>query len=282
MSHDSVTAAGHPTPYPELNAVLRELVESAQAILQDGFVAACLHGSFSVGDFDRHSDVDFLIVVKHELTDEQVQSLQAMHGRIYDLECPWAQHLEGSYIPKEVLRRAPRPGETLWYIDNGSRVLILSTHDNTLVVRWQAREKGVALAGPEPATLIDPVPVDALRREIRAVMHDWGREILSDPERINNRFYQTFAVLSYCRMLHSLHAGRIGSKREGAEWVKATRPDPRWQDLIDRAWLGRPNPAISARQSADPEDLRRTLEFVRYILAESAAYADEGADAAVP
>jgi len=50
----------YPTPYPELNAVLRELVESMQAILGESFVAACLQGSFAVGEFDRHSDVDFI------------------------------------------------------------------------------------------------------------------------------------------------------------------------------------------------------------------------------
>ncbi len=44
-----------PTPYPELNAVLQELVQSVQAVLRDNFVAACLQGSFAVGDFDRHS-----------------------------------------------------------------------------------------------------------------------------------------------------------------------------------------------------------------------------------
>ena len=89
-----------PTPYPELNAVLRELVESVQATLGRSFVAACLQGSFAVGDSDRHSDVDFIVVIEDELSDARVHALQAMHESIYDVDCTWAQHLEGSYFPR--------------------------------------------------------------------------------------------------------------------------------------------------------------------------------------
>ena len=75
-------------------------------------------------------------------------------------------------------------------------------------------------------------------------------------------------------MLHDLHAGSVGSKRAGAEWAKASL-DPSWAGLIDRAWDGRPNPAHSVRQPADPTDFQSTLQFVQYIMQESAKY---GAD----
>jgi len=261
-----------PTPYPDLNAVLRELVGSVQVVLGDSFVAACLQGSFAVGDFDLHSDVDFVIAVEEELSDDQVDALQAMYARIYDLDCAWAQHLEGSYFPKDVLRDYSQRGTPLWYLDNGHRSLVRSDHCNTVVVRWTVREHGVALAGLNPASLVNPIPVSALRREIMEGMHRWGRQILADPESINNRFYQSFAVLHYCRLLHDLQAGFPGSKRLGAEWAKATL-DPSWAGLIDRAWDGRPNPSLSVRQPADSEDLVRTLEFIKYIIKASTDYA---------
>jgi hypothetical protein len=50
-----------PTPDPELNAVQHELVTSTQAVLGDNFIGAYLQGSFAVGDWDAHSDVDWLI-----------------------------------------------------------------------------------------------------------------------------------------------------------------------------------------------------------------------------
>lgn len=254
-----------PTPYADLNAVLRELVGSIQQILGDSYVAACLQGSFAVGDFDLHSDVDFVVAVQRELSEAQVRALQSMHERIYGLDCAWAQHLEGSYFPKEVLQRLDTCGTPLWYLDHGSRSLTRSAHCNTLVVRWIVREHGVPLDGTNPGALVGPIPTELLRQEIREAMTGWWHQIRAEPGQINNRFYQAFAVLNYCRMLHDLHTGTIGSKRAGAEWAK-TILDPSWAPLIDGAWSGRPDPAVSVRQPADPSDFERTIELVAHIV----------------
>ena len=134
-----------PTPYPELNRVLRDLVDSVQAVLSNNFVGAYLQGSFAVGDFDLYSDVDFIMVIEEELSHEEVHGLQAGHERIYGRDIPWAQHLEGSYFPKQVLRDHACLGRQLWYLDNGSRSLIPSDHCNTVLVRWVVREHGMSL-----------------------------------------------------------------------------------------------------------------------------------------
>jgi predicted nucleotidyltransferase len=260
-----------PTPYFELNQVLSELVSRQKAILGDDLVGVYLQGSFATGDFDEHSDVDLLFVIEQELSPEQVDALQAMHEQIYRLESGWAQHLEGSYFPRKILCQPTRRGRELWYLDNGARALVRSSHCNTILVRWVVREKGIALAGPAPNTLIQPVSAELLRADIFETIIQWGGEILADPAKFNNRFYQSFIVLSYCRMLHDLHAGTNGSKREGAAWAKAAL-DPSWVDLIDRTWAGRPNPEVKVRQPADPHDFRRTLDFVCYIMNESKQY----------
>ena len=123
------------TPYAELNGVLAELVAGVRAILGDNFLGAYLQGSFAVGDFDADSDCDFISVIGDELSDEQVRALNAMHERIYGIDCTWAQHLEGSYFPGALLRDYRQRDEPLWYLDHGSRTLERSTHDNT-VVPW--------------------------------------------------------------------------------------------------------------------------------------------------
>jgi hypothetical protein len=261
----------HPTPYPDLNAVLREFVEGAQAVLGDNFLAAYLQGSFAMGDWDTDSDVDFLIATEHDVQEADLPALQAMHGRIYDLDCPWAQHLEGSYFPRATLRRGDRVGEPLLYLDNTSRALIRSEHDNTLVVRWVVREYGISLAGPEAKVLIEPVSAGALRREVRATMQWWAEQLFANPNEMNNRWYQPFAVVSYCRMLHTLHSGRIGSKPAGARWAKGAL-DSRWIGLIERAERERPNPSLKVRQAANADDLKRTLDFIKYALEVSRAW----------
>jgi hypothetical protein len=194
-----------------------------------------------------------------------------MHERIYDLESDWSVHLEGSYVPREVLRDPARAGTDIWYLDHGARTLVRSDHCNRLHVRWIVRHRGVVLAGPPPRSLIDPIPEEALREEFFQTMIDWGRTILDDPVPWRNRFYQGFIVLNFCRLFHDLHRGYPGSKREGAAWAKAAL-DPAWADLIDRAWGTRPDPAWQVRQPPDVDDFARTLRFVAYVMRESEAY----------
>jgi quinol monooxygenase YgiN len=103
--------------------------------------------------------------------------------------------------------------------------------------------------------------VAALRAEMRTGALAWARAILADPQIINSRFFQAFAVFHFCRVLHDLETGRPGSKRAAAEWGKTNLP-ARWTPLIDAAWAGRPNPALSSRTPADPAALRETLALV--------------------
>lgn len=255
-----------PTPYADLNIVLRDLVTRVGHVLGDNFVGAYLQGSFAVGDFDIYSDVDFLILLKEDMPDQYLPALQALHAEIFKLECPWAQHLEGSYIPTSALRRPPPPARKFWYLDHGSTELVRSAHDDSLVVYWSLREKGITLIGPEPHSLVAPVPVEALQREVLSTMYTWRQQLLDDPNELDSRFYQPFAVLSYCRMLHTLENGTIGSKRAGVTWAKKVL-DSRWHPLIQRAWDARPgDPSLKVRQKADSSDLRSTWEFMAYAL----------------
>jgi len=93
-----------PTSDPDLNAVLEELVTRVRTILGPNFVGAYLQGSFALGDWDSHSDVDFLVIIDPPLSDAEPAALQEMHGRIYDRPSPWAQHLEGSYLISQETR----------------------------------------------------------------------------------------------------------------------------------------------------------------------------------
>lgn len=128
-----------PTAYPDLNDVLREFLESVQAILGDNFHGAYLQGSFALGDADEHSDIDFIVATHDEVTATQLEGLQAMHNRLYGLESTWAQHLEGSYVPKRELRRVDESRAPYWYLDNCATELVEDNHCNTAVGRWAGK-----------------------------------------------------------------------------------------------------------------------------------------------
>jgi hypothetical protein len=112
---------------------------------------------------------------------------------------------------------------------------------------------------------LSTVDANELRQETLTRMHSWAHEIFSAPEQMNNRWYQPYAVLSYCRMLYTVATGTAISKPGGARWAQH-QLDHRWADLIEQAWDERPNPSLKAQQPADPRAVQRTLAFIHEIL----------------
>jgi len=251
------------TLFPDLNDVLAQLTAGLERVLGPELLALYLTGSFALGDADGGSDVDFLAVTQAMLTPEQVQEVQALHQTLFELPSIWAQHLEGSYLPAEVLR-APTTGTLVPYLDNGSRTLELSDHDTTLVMRWVTREHGVALFGPPASELIDAVGPDDLRAEVRGSMQKWGTVLQTDPDSLYNGWLQPYAALSVARMLHTIQTGAVHSKRAAVEWSREHAPH--WTPLLEHAWKQHPEQSLNYYQQADADHVRQTREFIGWAL----------------
>ena len=276
----------HPTPYGELNAVLDHLLGGVRAALGDNFVGLYLQGSFAVGDASPGSDCDFLVVTARDLSPAELAALQTLHKAIHRLPCPhWRNQLEGSYAPAAILRRwstTPRdpPGELrpdgwadpglcgappkaypFWYLDHGSDTLVRSEHDNTQVVRWCLREKGVTVAGPDIRELVDPVTPDMLRTEVRATM-DLGLAV--DLQPMEMIAWQMFWVGLYARMLHTRVTGAVHSKKESLAWAAETL-EPEWRGLLLRA-RARTKGDPDAADPADPEEVAATRAFAHHVV----------------
>lgn len=295
--------ASVPTAFAELNAVLAALVEGARQRLGDNFVGAWLQGSFAVGDADHSSDLDFIVGVRRDLEPGEVQRLNALHEAILAMPVePWRHRLEGSYVPLAQLRSfsaIPRdpPGEPrgpdwrdpclvgqgaerypFWHLPHGAPRLVRSEHGNTRIVRWRLREKGITLAGPEPRRVVDPVDTAALRAEVQANMAIYLSRGLQPMETI---FHQAFFVVLYCRMLHTLATGRVGSKTAGAEWA-AAHLDPRWRDLILRSQAERQWDEPRRLTPPDPADVEATHAFAAWAVAFAEAEAQKRREALQP
>jgi hypothetical protein len=250
---------GDATRFDDLNQLLVELVVGAKAILGDSFCGAYLQGSFAIGDADTDSDADFIIVSEDELTPKQEAELQTLHQTLYARPTPWAQHLEGSYISRSVLRRPDPDRGPLLYLDNGATEFTRDNHDNTAIVRWSLRERGVVLAGPDPRELVDPITADELRAEVRWALGLW-RAWFQSRDSIDRRALAV-AVLSHARILHTLAIGEVTSKRVAGEWTLHTL-DPEWAPLIHWALADRSDPWTKVREPADPALLRRTQQLI--------------------
>jgi hypothetical protein len=244
---------------PTLETLLAALVAGVQDVLGDDLVGVYLQGSFALGSADEWSDVDFVVVTRGPVTD--LAPLDALHARLYERETPWAQHLEGSYLPRALLRRVDPARTPVPFLDNGATSLVLDPHCNTAVVRWILRRHGVVLHGPPPAELIDPVSDEDLRAEARAALRDyadWSREAPA------TAWTQPYLVLTLCRIVRTIACADVVPKHEAAAWAR-DELDPRWRPLIDAAIAARPDPWRRVSQSADPRLWEETLRFARAV-----------------
>lgn len=252
-----------PTSYPDVNSILNLLHAKVKETLGNQLVGMYLFGSLANGDFDQDSDIDVMVVTYTEPPNESFARLAEMHTQIAELDSPWAIQLEVSYIPKEALRRFDPANIRHPHLDRGhNQKLHLMEHANDWIIqRYIVRERGIILYGPDPKTLIDPVPPRDFQQAIIDVTPLWFNPILEDPSPINNRGYQSFFVLSICRIIYTLKYGEIISKKAAKEWANENL-DERWLPLIERAWEGRRNPGLKAT----PEDIAGTLDMMRYAL----------------
>ena len=257
-------------PYPELREVLGIFVAEIAAELGENLVGIYLIGSIASGDFDADSDVDFLVVTNTELTEADMKPLQEIQIKLHDMDCYPSKHLEGSYISIDDLNDWRIVGQKkLFYFDNGSTVYEQSVHDNQWHVRWILRERGITLVGRRPETILQVVPLKELRNEIKTAMFHVKRLFEDEIDRplsfFNSRFGQSFVVLTYCRMLHTLHTGTVQSKKAGMRWAKQVI-DPKWVPLIDQAWHEREGVrfGIKIGQRAELALLFETQEFIKY------------------
>jgi hypothetical protein len=91
--------------YPEVAMLVEALLKGVRSILGDHFVGMYLDGSLTSGDFDRDSDIDFVVVTDIDISGSFFSALQAMHDRIATIDAWCAIQLEGSYISQRALRR---------------------------------------------------------------------------------------------------------------------------------------------------------------------------------
>ena len=249
------------TPWPEVNALVDEVLDGARAAFGERLIGMYLDGSLATGGFDQASDIDFIAVVDSALTDEDFASLQAMHDRIATIDVPLAIQLEGFYIPLTALKGHPA-GIRSPNLERGKgeRLKWVQLDTGWTIHRHVLHEYGITVVGPDPRTLGEPVAATELQ-QAAGEFAEWLAGFLDRPGQIASRGYQSYIVLTLCRILYTLAYGTVVSKVTAMHWALETL-DARWAPLIEDAWEG--------RQSADgppsPNALEETLSFIRFAL----------------
>jgi len=222
------------TPDPAINAVLTQWAEGLKRLLGRKIVGLYLSGSLAYGDFvPRRSDIDLQAVVRNPLTEEELRSVEQLHKEI-ERRCPeWADRIECSYVPLELMRELTPPAKARPWWGFGTFYAEAPAGNEWIINHYLLSKHGIALEGPNFKELILPIDIDDVRRaSARDLFQEWVPKI-DDSAWLSNSHYQSYLVLNLCRILHTVIHGQPGSKKAAGQWAKAMYPQ--WKNLIEEA-----------------------------------------------
>lgn len=203
----------------------QRLVDLVHAVLAHDVVGVQRHGSAASEGLLRFSDLDLLVVTGRGVTPAQRRAL--VHGLlVISGSEPGARPrpveltvvVEGDVRP---WRYPPRVelqyGEWMRGDMAADPAVTGPRSDPDLaVLLTSARQHGVALVGPPATTLLEPVPLEDLRRAIMDGLPGLLAERYTDTRNV---------VLTLARMLITTETGRIVSKLAAADQVLPRLPD---------------------------------------------------------
>lgn len=254
---------------PDITEILNVLRAGVQQVLRHNLVGVYLRGSLALGEFrPATSDVDVLAVTEQPVGAAEFAALATLHAQLATLSNPYANRIEMAYLDRAALRRF-QPGLRHATLGQNETLKWSEHHTNWILERWAVREHGVALVGPQPQTLIDPIAPSELREAVRARLGDWAdwAQKLADPEWVApRRSMAAYVVETMCRAHYTLACAELASKQRAVAWALATLPEP-WRATVARSQQWR------ADATYDPSIVPEVIHFVLWAAAYTPAAA---------
>ena len=252
--------------YPrEVAPLIEALLDGVRDALSENMTGMYFSGSLALGGFDPEtSDVDVLVVTGRPVSDAEFAALKALHERVPPEGNEFSLDYDVYYIDRETIRRFTE-GQRHVKVGHGEPFGWRRHRPNWVLERWTVRERGVAVAGPDPKTLIDPVSPGDLRSaasaELRSrVQHwtdgSWPREELA------HLGAQAFEIETVSRASFTVESGEVSSKRTAVEWALVSLPG-RWGDLVE--W----SQAHTRDLTRDEGKIPEVLEFLAWAAAKA-------------
>jgi predicted nucleotidyltransferase len=225
-------------PDPEVQQLLQRLAQRLPQQLPDTLIGLYLHGSLVTGDFNPgRSDIDLLVVLSSDLSDQDLQPLEAFHSQLDEDEPVWCGRIEVNYISLAGLQSFRTQPRLMARISPGEPLHLVRATRHYLLQWYMAWYSGIALFGPPPQDIMPSMDRAEFVEVVREHARNWKGWIAEmNPDHAGSHVY---GVLTLCRALYSATTGEQVSKKQAAVWA-ATRL-PEWTSLIEWAvtwWYG--------------------------------------------
>lgn len=221
----------------KIKTALAQFAGKAISLLGNNIIAAYCFGSACYGDFHLgYSDLDFFLVVRGSLTEDDFRDFHALRQEYKAGEDPYLAVLEGEIAPYTGLKT--RVGNTIYWGTSRDRF------------NWGYELKGFSMRGLlEVGYLIwgqdirqeIPYPSEA---EMRAQVVSMVETIRKHGAKTDEDVHSADWFFLISQSLYWLRTGKITGKTQAARWVLANCAYG-WQDTLDRAIRLRLNPGLA-------------------------------------
>ncbi len=238
---------------PEQTAQIKSTLESLRGILGDALLAVYLHGSAVSGGLRPQSDIDFLVVVGREPTEDQRDDLLAALLRLsrrHAAAPEEARRLEVMMFRRSDLAESTCPARSEfiygeWLRDAfeaGGKPVPAHDPEHTLVLA-QARREAMPLFGPRPDTLLPEIPPEHVREAMSGALPAVLKGLRGDERN---------ALLTLARMWRTAGTGAFVTKDAAAAWAipRIRGEHASTLDHARRAYLGEITDNWSTRSDA--------------------------------
>jgi len=206
-------------------AVLSAVKERYEAILEQKLVGIYVHGSIAFDCFCwAASDIDYIVVVREDLTMEEKAALMETTVAINRSAPPKGLEMSVVHLRHCLCFRHPTPFllhysnvHAAHYAANPAAYCAeMNGLDEDLAAHFTViRHKGMVLCGAEIQDVFAPVPKEFYLESIQADVRYAITRAGENP---------VYCVLNLCRVLAYMADGAVLSKREGGEWGLAHLP----------------------------------------------------------
>ena len=152
-----ITAAALSKQFPDLIDIA--LVESEEI------------GTVGVGEATFPSILAFHRLI--DLDEREFAELQQMHNDVVAERPRWNDRIEIAYLSIGALQTFRTQASQIAIISPGEPFHLKQAGNDWLINWWVVRERGVALFGPEPAAIIDPISRAEFLQAVQRQAQDW-------------------------------------------------------------------------------------------------------------
>lgn len=226
-------------------------------ILHEDLVGLYLYGSLVTGDFDPEiSDIDLLAITLCDIDGEEFERLRKMYNDLVADKPRWNNRIEIQYLSADALRTFKTQSSQIAVISPGEPFNMKEAGIDWLMNWYLVRKHGRVLFGPDPQTLIPPISREEFLQASRENAHYW----VQWAERPRDRKGQSYAILTLCRALFTVHQAEQASKRQAALWVQ--RRFPQWTSLIQNALVWRKTTLDAPLENGTSQS--DTVQFIHF------------------